>query len=224
MGASAPFFLLMASISYGASTELDAVNSILMSVGESPVNNITNVQSPEVVIAHKTLQQVCREVLAEGWVFNTETEYPIDLDANKHCVVPDNPLQIDTNDYKHHGDYHVVQRKHNGINKLYNIYKHTFEFENLNEDKLYCDIIWMYEFENIPQVFRDYITLRATRVASNRMVNNPQSAELIGVDEQLARGKAVEYDTSQSDLSIFNNERGRSNPNSVYRPYQVLQR
>ena len=82
----------------------------------------------------------------------------------------------------------------------------------------------MYEFENIPQVFRDYITLRATRLASNRMVNNPQSAELIGVDEQLARAKAVEYDTSQSDLSIFNNERGRLNPNSVYRPYQVLQR
>jgi hypothetical protein len=98
MGASAPFFLLMASISYGASTELDAVNSILMSVGESPVNNITNVKSPEVVIAHKTLQQVCREVLAEGWVFNTETEYPIDLDANKNCIVPDNTLQIDTND------------------------------------------------------------------------------------------------------------------------------
>ena len=66
----------MAVVSYGASTELDAINSILMSVGESPVNTL-DVQSPEVAIAQKTLQQVCREVLAEGWVFNTEKEYPI---------------------------------------------------------------------------------------------------------------------------------------------------
>ena len=57
-----PFFL-MATISYGASTELDAVNSILMSVGESPVNTLT-VQSPEVAIAQSTLRQVCREVQA----------------------------------------------------------------------------------------------------------------------------------------------------------------
>jgi len=55
----------MAQISYGVSTELDAVNSILMSVGETPVNTLT-VQSPEVAIAQKTLRQVCREIQAEG--------------------------------------------------------------------------------------------------------------------------------------------------------------
>ena len=44
-----------------------------MSVGESPVNTL-DVQSPEVAIAQKTLQQVCREILAEGWKFNTETQ------------------------------------------------------------------------------------------------------------------------------------------------------
>ena len=70
----------MSAITYGVSTELDAVNSILMSVGESPVNTLT-VQSPEVAIAQKTLRQVCREIQAEGWSYNTENEYPIDLDT-----------------------------------------------------------------------------------------------------------------------------------------------
>ena len=55
MGAQSPFFFIMTQISYGVSTELDAVNSILMSVGESPVNTLT-VQSPEVAIAQKTLR------------------------------------------------------------------------------------------------------------------------------------------------------------------------
>ena len=77
----------MAVVSYGVSTELDAVNSILMSVGESPVNTLT-VQSPEVAIAQKTLQQVCREIQAEGWSYNTENDYPIDLDTNNQCIIP----------------------------------------------------------------------------------------------------------------------------------------
>ena len=82
----------------------------------------------------------------------------------------------------------------------------------------------MVEFEEMPQVFRDYVTVRASRIASNRMVNNPQSAELIGLDEQLARALAVEYDTKQADYNIFNDQQNSTNPATVYRPYQVLQR
>ena len=77
----------MAVIPYGVSTELDAVNSILMSVGETPVNTLT-VQSPEVVIAQNTLRQVCREIQAEGWSYNTENQYPINLDTNNQCIIP----------------------------------------------------------------------------------------------------------------------------------------
>ena len=213
----------MAVVSYGASTELDAVNSILMSVGESPVNTL-NVQSPEVAIAQKTLQQVCREVLAEGWVFNTEKQYPIKLDTNNHCIVPNNVLQIDVNQFKHLDDFHVIQRDDNGVLKLYDLHEHRFNFENTSDDTLYVDIIWMYQFENIPQVFRDYITQRASRIASNRMVNDPKSSEMMGTDESLARALAVEYDANQADYNIFNDQEGRTNPAEIYRPYQVLQR
>ena len=157
-----------------------------MSVGESPVNTLT-VQSPEVAIAQSTLLQVCREVQAEGWKFNTETEYPITLDTNDQCIVPNNVLQIDINHFKHLNDYDVIRKDDNGVTKLYDLIKHQFEFENTSEDKLYCDIIWMIDFENIPQVFKDYITIRASRIASNRMVNNPQAAALIANDEALAR-------------------------------------
>tara|TARA_R100001594_G_scaffold572_2_gene2182 strand:- start:652 stop:1296 length:645 start_codon:yes stop_codon:yes gene_type:complete len=213
----------MAVVSYGVSTELDAVNSILMSVGESPVNTLS-VQSPEVAIAQSTLRQVCREVQAEGWKFNTETEYPITLDTNDHCIVPNNVLQIDLNNFKHLNDYDVIRKDDNGTIKLYDLIKHQFEFENTSEDKLYCDIIWMIDFELIPQVFKDYITIRASRIASNRMVNNPQAAELIAQDESLARALVTEYDTNQGDYNVFNDQQYSTNPGSVYRPYQVLKR
>ena len=213
----------MASISYGASTELDAVNSILMSVGESPVNTLS-VQSPEVVIAQKTLQQVCREILAEGWKFNTETQYPITLDANDHAIIPANVLQIDLNRFRHPDAYDTVRKSDSGTMKLYDLHEHSFKFENSTGGKIYVDIIWMIEFGDIPQVFRDYITVRAARIASNRMVNNPEAAELIAQDEAQARATALEYDTNQGDYNIFNNQEGRTNASTVYRPYKVLQR
>jgi nitrogen fixation protein len=213
----------MAVVSYGASTELDAVNSILMSVGESPVNTLS-VQSPEVVIAQKTLQQVCREILTEGWKFNTETQYPITLDSNDHCIIPNNVLQIDLNRFRHPDAFDTIRKTDNGVQKLYDLHDHTYAFTNTSGGKIYVDIIWMITFEEIPQTFRDYITVRASRIASNRMVNNPQAAELIAQDEAQARAVALEYDTNQGDYNIFNNQEGRTNASTVYRPYQVLQR
>ena len=82
----------------------------------------------------------------------------------------------------------------------------------------------MLEFEDLPQVFKDYITVRASRISSNRMVNDPNASELIGTDEQLARALAVEYDTRVADHNIFSNQEYRTNPASVYRPYQVINR
>ena len=194
-----------------------------MSVGESPVITL-NVQSPEVAIAQKTLQQVCREILTEGWKFNTETQYPINLDTNNHCIIPNNVLQIDLNRYRHPDAFDTIRKTDNGVQKLYDLHDHTFEFTNTSGDKIYVDIVWMVDFNDIPQVFQDYITVRASRIASNRMVNNPQAAELIAQDESQARAVALEYDTVQGDYNIFNNQEGRTNASTVYRPYKVLQR
>tara|TARA_B100000925_G_scaffold253791_1_gene206385 strand:+ start:208 stop:846 length:639 start_codon:yes stop_codon:yes gene_type:complete len=211
----------MAQISYGVSTELDAVNSILMSVGETPVNTLT-VQSPEVAIAQKTLRQVCREIQAEGWSYNTENEYPIQLDTNNQCIIPNNVLQLDLNIFQHGKDYDVVRRSDNGVMKVYDKKGHTFTFENCS--KLYFDIVWMLDFEDLPQAFKDYVTIRASRVASNRMVNSQPSAKLLEADEALARASAIEYENRQADHNIFNDYQYQQDANTVYRPFKVLRR
>ena len=211
----------MTTISYGVSTELDAVNSILMSVGESPVNTLT-VQSPEVAIAQKTLRQVCREIQAEGWSYNTENEYPIELDTNNQCIIPNNILQLDLNIFQHGKDYDVVRRSDNGVMKVYDKKGHTFTFENCS--KLFFDIIWMLDFEDLPQVFKDYITTRASRIASNRMVNSQPSARLLEADEAASRAAAVEYENRQGDHNIFNDYQYQQDANTVYRPFKVLRR
>ena len=211
----------MAQISYGVSTELDAVNSILMSVGETPVNTL-NVQSPEVVIAQNTLRQVCREIQAEGWSYNTENQYPINLDTNNQCIIPNNVLQLDLNIFEHGKDYDIVRRSDNGVMKVYDKKNHSFTFENCS--KLYFDIVWMLDFEDLPQAFKDYITTRASRIASNRMVNSQPSAKLLESDEAAARALAVEYEMKQSDHNIFSDFQYQQDANTTYRPFKVLRR
>ena len=192
-----------------------------MSVGESPVNTLT-VQSPEVAIAQKTLQQVCREIQAEGWSYNTENEYPIDLDTNNQCIIPNNVLQIDLNIYQHGKDYNVVKRSDNGVQKIYDKKNHTFTFENCS--KLYFDIVWMYDFEDLPQAFKDYVTAKATRIASNRMVSSVENGKLLEADEAYTRALALEYDARQGDHNIFNDFQYQQDANTVYRPFKVLRR
>ena len=206
----------MATPSYATSSELDAVNAILMSLGESPVNTL-NTQSPEVAIAQATLRQVAREVLAEGWVFNTEYEVPFTVDANDQVLLSTAVLQCDTSRFYHLDTYNVIRKD----GKLYDRYekKNTFA----DEDTMYLDVVWMYSFEDIPQSFRDYITARATRKASLRMVSDLEINRALEQDEVVARSAAIEYDTRQADYNVFNDNRFRQSYNS-FRPHQALRR
>ena len=216
----------MATPTYATSSELDAVNSILMSVGESPVNTL-DTQSPEVAIAQTTLRQVVREVQAEGWAFNTEYEVEFKPDANGQIALSDAVLQIDLNRYKHNDNYDVIKKTGIAIGTtksgsyLYDRYTRSNTFTD--DDTLYCDVVWMYAYEDMPQTFKDYVTTKASRIAVGRMVADANFAQAMQQDEVIARSAAIEYDTRQADYNIFNNSRGRA-PYNPYKPYQVIGR
>ena len=55
----------MAYPTYAVSTELDAVNQILSSVGQAPVTTL-DLQNPEVAIALNTLREVNKTVQSDG--------------------------------------------------------------------------------------------------------------------------------------------------------------
>jgi hypothetical protein len=85
----------------GSKTELQAVNQILASVGQAPVtsidtetitdqngNPVTVVTNPDVAIAYSTLEEVSREVQAEGWTFNKEFNVQFIPDTNDEILWP----------------------------------------------------------------------------------------------------------------------------------------
>ena len=78
-------------------TELSAVNSILGSIGQSPITTL-DFTNPEISFIYNLLTEVNIDVQNEGWEFNTELHVKLSPDTNKHIVVPPNVLRYDIHD------------------------------------------------------------------------------------------------------------------------------
>ena len=95
-------------------TELSAVNSILGSIGQSPITTL-NFQNPEISFIYNILNEVTKDLLNEGWHFNTEEDIKVSPDANGNITIPTNYLRYDIHDGQADRQLDVVKR--NG--KLY---------------------------------------------------------------------------------------------------------
>jgi len=206
---------------YAVSTELDAINQILSSVGQAPVTTLDQ-QNPEVAIALSSLRETSKQVQAEGWTFNVERHYEMTADGSTFQIAyPSNALQIDTNRDQHFDDYDVVRR--NG--KLYDRHKHTFEWKN--EDgtakTIQVDVKWLFDFTEIPNAVQNYIVARTAVMCAVKMVGDSELVQLLQQQEINTRAAALEYETSQGDFSMFGFKDGENYHNS-YQPYAALQR
>ena len=53
-------------------TELQAVNTMLSTIGEAPVDSLTGATSSDAALADQVLTEVVRETLVQGWYFNID--------------------------------------------------------------------------------------------------------------------------------------------------------
>jgi hypothetical protein len=200
---------------YAVSTELDAVNQILSSVGQAPVTTL-DLQNPEVSIVLNTLREINRQVQSEGWIFNTERDYVMQPDASTNEIIyPYNILQMDANVEHHKNDYDLVRR--NG--KLYDRLHHTFEF---TED-IHADITWYFDFTDVPPAVQTYIVARAARMCATKLIGDQEINKLLAEQEVYTRAAAIEYECNQGDYSMFGFKDGH-NYYTSYQPYQALMR
>ena len=208
----------MAFPTTNAAQELPAVNEILASVGQAPVTTLDQT-NPDVAIAYDTLINTSREVQSEGWLFNTEEYYPMTPDANGEIVIANNILQIDLHDEKD-SQYESIRR--NG--KLYEKINHTYDWTTLTGwDTVRCDIVWLFDWVDLPRPIQDYIVAKAATIVSTRIVGDPQIFRILQAKEIDNRAKALEYECNQGDYTFFGHKRGEKVYDS-YKPYQALYR
>ena len=200
-----------------ATQELSAVNEILASVGQSPVTTLDQT-NPDVAIAYNTLLQVSREVQAEGWTFNKEYHLVFTPDVNNEILIPNNILQIDLSETSANIEKDSVVRS----GKLYDRFNHTYEF---TDDKVYCDVIWLFDWIDIPKPIQAFITARASSVVSSRIVGDTSQYQILQQNEAYTRAMAVEYECNQADFSYFGKPDEAAKSSYIpFQPFKALYR
>ena len=182
-------------------TELEAINTMLSTIGESPVNAVEDTGNVDVVIARQILQTVSREVQARGWHFNTEKNYTITPDSEGYLVLPKTVLKADTV-YPDSSKDVVVRGS-----KLYDRENHTYVFT----DAVKVEMTVLLTFDELPEVARNYVTIRASRIFQERVVGSDTLQAFNSQDEARAMVSLMEYEADTADLNIL------SGNYSVYR-------
>lgn len=157
-------------------TELNAVNSMLATVGEAPINTLEDLGVVDAITARSALQEVTREVLVEGYTFNTDNNFPITPEgfAPFEAKIPPNALNVVPNDRT------LTVRG----NRLYDTSRFSYDFQGF--DTIACQIIWGLEFDELPEVTRQYVALRAARRFQKRAVASDLLHSITEEDERRA--------------------------------------
>lgn len=173
-------------------TELDAVNLMLATIGETPVSTLVVSGLTDVSIAKTTLAEQNRAVQKRGWDFNTDRDYQLALDLDSKIEVPPNALQIDAEDKSRD----VVYR--GGF--MYDRDKNQFTFDNALKFK----IIRYFSFEDLPEAARYYIAIRAARIFQKRILGDDTVDVFTAEQEVDAKIDLEDADSETADRNMMN--------------------
>ena len=175
-------------------TELDAVNIMLSTIGESPISSLSADQSTvDVSLARQILRETTIQVEETGWHFNTEINWVMTRTTIGEILIPANCVQVDSSGPDVSLD--VAMRG----SRLYNRTTHTYVFTK----DVTVDMTLLLDFEEIPQAARHYITVRAARVFQQRMVGSDTLAAFTERDEARARAALKKLDSNTADYNIL---------------------
>ena len=200
-----------------ATKELPAINQILSSCGQAPVTTL-DTTNPDVAIAYDTLLQITREVQSEGWTFNREFHYEFIPDNNDEIPIPNNVLQLKLTKNTSNMDYDGIRRQ----GKLYDRFNHRYTWPN--HEKAECDVVWEFDWVDLPQPVQDFIVARSATFVSQRIVGDTEQYQMLQQQEAYMRALALEYETQQGQFTFFGHPKGHTNYYQSYQPFHALSR
>lgn len=138
-----------------AYSKLDAVNSMLASVGSQAVASLSGDLDPEALNAVTVLDRQRMQALMEGWHFNTDTEVQWTPDGlTSQITPPADVLWFHENAQRRRGRQDLTLR--NGV-----VYDRNGKTD-LFTSPVYVDVVLDIEFDDLPTPFQHYVAARGT--------------------------------------------------------------
>lgn len=181
-------------------TQLEAVNILLTTIGEAPVNTLQGTSNlADVGLATALLDQCSRQVQIKGYRWNTDTEVTLTPDSNSALWVPANTIRVALCPDSPLGSpqIDIVQR---GV-QLWDRLNKTFAFKGA----IAVNLTYLIPFEQMPEAARWYCAVRAARIFAARMLGSQAVVAFTHEDETTAmsimNGDAME----SGDFTIWDN-------------------
>lgn len=203
-------------------TELEAVNAMLRAIGEAPVEDLAGGQA-DLDMALGILRDTTREVLTMGWRFNTEAGLAVVPAATVSWLDTDG-VHTTLNVFKkpsgtvawkptvcpQMGDLDLVERLSKQyletgakVLVLYDRTRNRDGAEASRYPKVYLDVVWACDFEQMPETARKYTTM----LSAGRLAKSSVGSEtLVGFtqDDMLLALRALKRDQGETeDYNLF---------------------
>lgn len=184
----------MAYGDFGRTTELEAINLCLGTIGEQPINAVPTSGTSKASIARDLIYETSRDIQLEGLQCNTETNFEIELDEDSYATLPANCLNVDTQFLYQN---HLVER----AGKLYDTENHTFVLD----DNVFVTMFLFLEWTDLPEHVRRYAGVVAARLFQKRYVSDPANHRFTEDDELKAKRQFQRKEMNNTDVTIFDN-------------------
>ena len=180
-------------------TELEAVNTILSTIGEAPLSTLTGSLPVDGTTAKNILNEISREVQSAGWHFNSHYKVDLTRDSNNKVPVGTDVLRVELNNKYDKSSYDVVQRD----SYLYNLAKNS---ETFDQDFTDNSIVYLLDFSKIPEQARRYITIRSARVFHDRTLGANTIHKFSSEDEARSLAVMRQAEAHTGDHTIFDSD------------------
>jgi len=189
-------------------TELEAVNTILATIGEAPVTSLAGTANAitDAALAERTLDEVRTDVCAEGWSWNTQKDVEIDANAQDVYVLPAGTLSVQFSPNQYPDSRYTLR----GL-RIYDRIRHRFDFGAVNNSEtLYAaQVIQRLDWTDLPHAAQQYTMVRAARIFSDRYVASSVVFTYTVADEDQARVLLMRAEESTLDNNLlWGNDRG----------------
>lgn len=174
-------------------TELEAVNFMLGTISESPINTLEGSLGVDAVTAINILRNTSRQWQTKGWHFNTDVNVKVSPDSDGYLTLPSNAVEVDTVGTSFYKD--LVQHG----TRLYDPHEQTYEFT----EAVYVNMVKLLDFDILPEAVRWYITVSAARKFADQRLGEDVTHVFTKEDEIAAQAQARKSDTRNKDRTIF---------------------
>ena len=180
-------------------TELEAVNTILSTIGEAPLSTLTGSLPVDGTTAKNILNEISREVQSAGWHFNTQYKVDLTRDTDNKVPIGTDVVRVELSNKYDKSSYDVVQRG----SYLFNLAKNSNIFD---QDFTENTLIYLLQFEDLPEQARRYITIRSARVFHDRTLGANTLHKFSSEDEARSLSVMKQAEMQTGDNTIFDSD------------------